>query len=89
MISWDPIKGIKTAAAAKESETSLQINFDRLADQLPADRADRDAVAGPEKRRQAVLADAEVAARKDHDALLLVLTHDAQLVLALALNLEL
>ena len=55
---------------------------------LPAHRADGDPVAGPEEGRKAVLADAEVAARQDHDALLLVLADDTKLVLPFAFDLN-
>jgi hypothetical protein len=65
----------------------LQINFDCLSDKLPTDRTDGDSIPGPEQRRKAVLANAEVAARQDHDALLLVLADDAQFFFALTLDL--
>ena len=66
----------------------LQINFDCLSDQLPTDRTDGDSVPGPKQRRKAVLADAEVTAGQDHDALLLVLADNAQLLLAFSLDLD-
>ena len=72
---------------SKASSSALsEVGLDGLPDGPAADGAGDGLLL--EEGPLAVLADAEVAARQDHDALLPVLADHAQLVLALTLNLQ-
>ena len=71
---------------SKASSSASEVGLDGLPDGPAADGAGDGLLL--EEGPLAVLADAEVAARQDHDALLPVLADHAQLVLALTLNLQ-
>ena len=73
-------------SCSKASSALSEVGLDGLPDGPAADGAGDGLLL--EEGPLAVLADAEVAARQDHDALLPVLADHAQLVLALTLNLR-